>query len=539
MKPRRRPSISLRLPRLRPLLSALVAAAAVAAIAGCGSSGSSGPAGGSGGASSGGGSDVLRIPYLGDMSVPDPDVFYDIEGNSVILSTYEGLLTYAPSSSKIIGDLATTWSVAPDRLTYTFHLRSGVHFHDGTPLTSRAVVNSFKRRLAVGQAPSYMLKPIASMQTPNPLTLVIKLKHPVNPFLSYLASSWGPKIIGPAAIVTHAGKDHGQTYLRTHDDGTGPFQLTEFARGRQYVLTRYSGYWGAKPFFRKAMIEIVPDIGTQQLELQNGGVDAILHSFPAANLSSLSASVRVAEYPSYLRLLLYVNTNKPPFNNPAVRQSLRAAIDESQLVKEAYSGTGTASVGAYPPGLLPSQPSLPYSANPAAAAAGEKAASTKHITLAFTADESGVQRRVGELLQAALSAAGWQVMVKEVQLPQVYGYINNLKAAPDLLLQTNTPDAANPDTWARIVFYSSGGLNFFGFKDPTVDKLLDEAVSAAPSTATKLYQQAGQEVINQNEIFFLGDIKNVFVLNKNLSGVEQVPAYPWTVDFATLKRGGG
>ena len=535
MKPRRRLPLTRRRSSSRLLSAALVAVASAAAVAGCGSSGSSSSSGGK----TGGAGDVLRIPYLGDMSVPDPDVFYDIEGNNVILSTYDGLLTYAPSSSQIIGDLATSWSITPDRLTYTFHLRPGVHFHDGSPLTSQAVVRSFERRLAVNQAPSYMLKPIASMKTPNPLTLVVKLKHPVNPFLSYLASSWGPKIIGPGALVTHAGKDHGQIWLRTHDDGTGPFQLTEFSRGRQYVLTRWSGYWGAKPFFRKVMIEITPDIGTQQLELQNGGVDAILHSFPAANLGSLPSNVRVSEYPSYLRLLLYVNTQKPPFDNPAVRQALRAAINVPQLVKEAYSGTGTASTGPYPSDLLPSQPSLPYSANPAAAAAGAKAASTKNITLAYTADESGVQRRVGELLQAALSAAGWQVTVKEVQLPQVYAYVNNLKAAPDLLLQTNTPDAANPDTWARIVFYSTGGLNFFGFKDPKVDNPLDQALGAAPAKATSLYQQVGQEVINQNEIFFLGDIKNVFVLNKNLGGVEQVPAYPWTVNLAKLTRTGG
>jgi peptide/nickel transport system substrate-binding protein len=118
----------------------------------------------------------------------------------------------------------------------------------------------------------------------------------------------------------------------------------------------------------------------------------------------------------------------------------------------------------------------------------------------------------------------------------VYGYVNNLKAAPDLLLQTNTPDAANPDTWARIVFYTTGGLNFFGFHDPTVDRLLDEAVSAPFAKATALYQQVGQEVINANEIFFLGDVKNIFVLDKSLTGVEQVPAYPWTLTLASLKR---
>jgi peptide/nickel transport system substrate-binding protein len=517
----------------RRMLSLALTAIVATILAGCGAS-STTTGSSTGGASA---NDVLRVPYLADMSVPDPDVFYDIEGNSVILSTYEGLLTYAPSSTNKIGALATSWTVSPDRLTYTFHLRPNVHFHDGTPLTAAAVKASFERRLAVDQAPAYMLKPVASMTPAGPLTLVIKLKHPVNPFLDYLASSWGPKIIGPEAIVTHAGSDHGQTWLQTHDDGTGPFKLTAFERGRQYVLTRDDGYWGAKPFFKQVLLKITPDIGTQQLELKNGGVDGIMHSFPASELSSLPGNVQALEYPSFLRLLLYVNTNKPPFNDPKVREALRATINIPQLVSEAYSGTATASTGAYPDGLLPSQPPLGYQPNAAAAKKGPEIASSKEIQLGFTADESGVQRRVGELLQADLEAAGWHVTVKEVQLPQVYGYVNNLKAAPDLLLQTNTPDAANPDTWARIVFYSTGGLNFFGFHDPSVDKHLDEAVSAPPAKATALYQQVGQEVINSNEIFFLGDVKNVFVLNKELSGVQQIPAYPWTINYATLRRG--
>ena len=518
--------------RRRPLMFAAIAVLAML-LAGCGSSSSSSTPAATAGSSS---SDVLRIPYLGDMSVPDPDIFYDIEGNSVILSSYEGLLTYAPNSSQLIGALATSWSISPDRLSYTFHLRPGVHFHDGTPLSAAAVKRSFLRRLAVNQAPAYMLKPVASMATPDPLTLVVKLKHPVNPFLSYLASSWGPKIIGPDAIVTHAGSDFGQKWLQTHDDGTGPFQLTAFERGRQYVLGRAPGYWGAKPFFKQVLIKIMPSIGTQELELKNGGVDAIMHSSPASELGSLPSSVRVLQYPSFLRLLLYVNTNKPPFNNPAVRAALRSTINVPQIISEAYAGTGTASSGAYPEGLLPSQPPLGYQPNATLAAAGAKAASTKSITLAYTADESGVQRRAGELLQAQLQAAGWQVTVKEVQLPQVYGYINNLKGAPDLLMQTNTPDAANPDTWARIVFYTTGGLNFFGFHDPKVDSLLDQAVSAAPATATSLYQQVAQEVIKENGIFFLADVKNVYVLNTSLTGVQQVPAYPWTVNLATLRR---
>jgi peptide/nickel transport system substrate-binding protein len=484
---------------------------------------------------------VLRIPYLADMSVPDPDVFYDIEGNSVILNQYEGLLKYAPDSTKIVGSLADSWTVSPDRLTYTFKLHPGVTFHSGAPLTSSSVKAAFQRRLDVDQAPAYMLKPVKSMSTPNPLTFVVKLKSAVNPFLAYMASSWGPKIIGPDALKTHAGKDFGQTWLRTHGDGTGPYKLTGFERGRQYTLTRNDAYWGppaTKANFKTVLIKITPDIGTQRLELENGDLDAVLKSFPASELASLPSSLVVQKKSSNLRLLLYVNPNKAPFDNPAVRAGLRSTIDVDQLVSQAYAGTATKAVGAYPEALLSGQPALPYAIDDAKASAAAAKASTKKITLAYTSDESGVQRRVGELIQTKLKSAGYDVTLREVQLPDTYGYIKHLKTAPDLMLQTNTPDAAHPDTWARIVFYSTGGLNFFGYSDKQVDADLDKALAAPAAQATQLYQAVGKRVIDSNAMFFLGNVKDVFVLKKDLAGVQSVPEYPWTVTYAPLKRAG-
>jgi peptide/nickel transport system substrate-binding protein len=514
--------------RTRWISAALIAVAAT--LAGCGSTEKK---------STTGTSDVLRIPYLADMSVPDPDVFYDVEGNAVILSQYEGLLRYAPNSTKIVGSLADSWKVSPDRLTYTFKLHPGVKFHSGATLTSKAVKAAFERRLDVDQAPSYMLKPVQSMSTPDDLTFVVRLKRPVNPFEAYMASSWGPKVVGPAAIKTHAGKDFGQTWLRTHGDGTGPYKLTQFERGRQYALTRNDAYWGTKANFQKVLIKITPDIGTQRLELQNGDLDAVVKSFPASELASLPDSLVVQKKDSNLRLLLYVNTHKAPFDDPAVRAGLRSTIDTDQLVDQAYAGTATKSVGAYPEAILPDQPQLPYEVDAAKAAAAGAKAKTKKITFAYTADESGVQRRVGELMQGKLKDAGYDVTLREVQLPDTYGYVKRLKSAPDLLLQTNTPDAAHPDTWARIVFYSTGGLNFFGFDDKQVDALLDDALDAPAAEATKLYQQVGRRVIDSNSMFFLGNVKDVFVLQKNLTGVESVPEYPWTITYAPLKRGGG
>jgi peptide/nickel transport system substrate-binding protein len=261
-----------------------------------------------------------------------------------------------------------------------------------------------------------------------------------------------------------------------------------------------------------------------------------MHSFPASELSALPGNVRVIQQNSFLQLLMYVNQNKAPFNDPQVRAGLRAALDVNQLVNSAYSGTATKASGPYPPGILPQQPPLPYTHDGAKASAAIAKAKTKNVVLAYTSDESGVQRRASELLQAQLRAAGLQVTLKEVTNPQVYDYVKDLRNAPDLLLMTNTPDAAHPDTWARILFYSSGGLNFLGYKDTMVDKALDQAVSAPASTANKLYADVGQRVIDSNSMFFLGNVKNVFVVNKALGDVKSVPAYPWTLDLAALKH---
>ena len=87
----------------------------------------------------GGEGGTLRLAYLADMAQADPDVFYDIEGNTVILSVYEGLLKYKPDSTEVAPSLAESWEVSPDGLTYTFKLRTGVKFHDGTPFNAEAV----------------------------------------------------------------------------------------------------------------------------------------------------------------------------------------------------------------------------------------------------------------------------------------------------------------------------------------------------------------------------------------------------------------
>jgi peptide/nickel transport system substrate-binding protein len=375
----------------------------------------------------------------------------------------------------------------------------------------------------------------ANMTTPDPNTIVLTLKNVVGPFMDYMASSWGPKIISPKALADNAGSDHAQTYLKTHADGTGPFQLTAFNRGQNYELTRNDAYWGNKAKFAKVDIRIVPDMGTQRLQLQSGDLDVILHSFPVAEIPSVQANkdLAVKDFSSFLQSLLYLNTNKAPFSDLAMRKAVAGAIQRDSLVKDVYGLYGTPAGSPYAPGIL--DQSLAPISYPTTTA---KVAGAGPLTFVYTADESGIQRRLAELIQQKLNAAGFSASLKEVQLPQVYDYINDLKNAPDLLLMTNTPDAAHPDTWARILWGSKGGLNFLGYNNPDVDKLLDQGAQATDKAASdQAYAQAGRLLDDDLGILFLANARDVMVMRKNLTGVQHVPNYPWALNLGELGKG--
>ncbi|MDT5340135.1 MAG: peptide/nickel transport system substrate-binding protein, partial [Mycobacterium sp.] len=116
---------------------------------------------------------TVRTPLMSDPPPLDPDVFYQPEGLLIMTSAYQGLLQYAPGSTKIAGLLAMKWTMSPDGLTYTFTLRDGVKFADGTPFDSAAAKASFQRRIAMAAGPSYMLADVKDMQTPDRLTFVV------------------------------------------------------------------------------------------------------------------------------------------------------------------------------------------------------------------------------------------------------------------------------------------------------------------------------------------------------------------------------
>ena len=479
---------------------------------------------------------VLRLAFFADMATADPNVFYDIEGNAISQSVYDGLLRYKPDSTELEGALAESWEVSSDGKTYTFQLRDA-KFSDGSPVTSQAIEDSFERMSAVDQGPAYMLADVRRYQTPDPKTFVVELKQPNTAFLHLMASVWGPKAINPKVLARYK-KDDAQKHLETHAAGTGPFMLDKWEPGTGYTLTRNPNYWGEEPFFERVEIGIKPDVSSQLLELQRGDLDAILHGVPRSSLQSLQGNddLRVEEFDSLGTVTLAVNQDRSELKDRKVREAIIRAIDVPTLVTNVWGDAATPIKSAYPSPLLPegmAAVDYPYDE----AALKSAIPSGTKLDVVYTPDSSGVKRRFADLMRQQLTKVGVEVSPRQEQLSAVFGFRENTKRAPHIYISTPTPDAATPDAWARILWYSGGGLNFFNYSNKEVDAKLDEALHETDEEkANSLYAEAGTMAVGDYGEVPIAQVKDTMVLRSDLTGVEHIPAYPWTLDLGALGR---
>jgi peptide/nickel transport system substrate-binding protein len=472
------------------------------------------------------------------MQTADPDVFFDIEGLAVMLSVYEGLLEYAPDSTELVGNLAESWDVSADQKTYTFKLREGLTFADGSPLDSTAMKASFERRSSVNQAPGYMVAGVESYETPDPLTLVVNLAAPDVSFLHLMASAWSPKATNPAVLEKEGPDDFAQAFLESNSAGSGPYVLERFDRGVGYALVRNENYWGEPPYFARVEISVSPDISTQLLALERGDLDAILHGFPLANLENArgNSDLKIHLFESLGTTTLFLNTFRPALADTDAREAMMLAIDIPELVQEVYGDTAQTPDNAYPPGLLdPALAPVNYEGDPDVSAIEPGT----EISIVYTPDSSGVQRRLADLMRLRLAEVGVVANPRQVQLSEVFGYRENVADAAEIYISTPTPDGAHPDTWARLCWYTEGPLNFFNYSNADLDAAVNRGISETNEEASmQAYGEAGRLATADWAVVPFAYVNDVVVARGDLGNLNHIPAYPWTIDLGSLTRGG-
>ncbi|HEX7841092.1 MAG TPA: ABC transporter substrate-binding protein [Kofleriaceae bacterium] len=457
---------------------------------------------------------ALVVAQAADVAGLDLARVLDSESLEVGEILFEGLARWRPGTTDVEPALATAWQVSADGLRWTFELRPGVVFHDGTPLDADAVVFSFERVLdrhhpsyLAGDDASYwrgLFKDVRRVTALAPGRVAIEVARPYAPLLGELAMF---PIVSPTAV-----RRWGEAFIR-HPVGTGAFAFASWDPGEQVVLERFARYWGPPPALDRIVFRVVIDARQRLVDLQSGSVDLAAAILPdEQSFVELHPDLVLYHVPSNDVSFLAFNVTHPPFDDVRVRRAINYAIHKDPIVKLAYQGRAVAADSPLPPGQWGYQaPRTRYDYDPARARAllGEAIA-------AHAFDPAKVYRlyapstpraylpapdRVAHYLQAALAQVGVRT---ELVLSPITPFTASVsRGEHDLALFGWIGETGDPDNFLYVLFHSDSAVrgsahNISFYRNAEVDGLLVAAQAAIdPPSRTRLYARV-QELIAQD-----------------------------------------
>ena len=281
---------------------------------------------------------VLRMARNAEPGIFIPWLIDDNTALFTMGNVYDGLLRVTKDGASVEPALATSWDTSADGLTWTFQLRPGVKFSDGTPLTSNDVKVSLDLARG-GQRTVWKdnYKAIKEIQTPDPMTVNIILNGPHAPLLSELAMFPAWIMQADMATATEApGYDDARNWA---SKGTGGYYTESFQKGDPLTLKRNPYYWKNTPAVDEVDIEYVPDDNTRVLKLQ-GGEDDIVDFVPFSQIDQLNAlpGIKAQDFPIQQTTFVILNVTKPPLDDLNVRQALNYATDKDAIIKSVFFG---------------------------------------------------------------------------------------------------------------------------------------------------------------------------------------------------------
>ncbi len=488
--------------------------------------------------------ELLTVAATANITTWDPVKSFSTEA-LYMANVYEPLLwkNGPDAADEYTPALAETWESSADAKTWTFHLRSGATFHDGTPVDAAAVKASIEAAKDHGGA-SFIWAPVDSIAAPDPQTVVFTLSYAA-PLDLVASSTYGAWIVSPAALEASAKDD---TYFESGvDAGSGPYTVESYTPDKEVVLKAYDGHWGTeKPAYKRVIVSLTADASTQQQQLTSGEVDLAL-SIPLENVGQLadSGDFELRDYPAPFSYVGFFNTTRPPLDDPKVRQALSYAMPYQDIIEVGAQGYGTQSRGPVPDGIFPFDPATPqYSqdldkAKALLADAGH--ADGLDLTLTYAAENQNEKRFV-PLIKDAFAKIGVNLTTKAMLFNQQWEKgKGNPKKAQDIFVVLYWPtysDAGSDNLYS--LFHSSDApfFNLSYWKNAEYDGLIDDAGKLTGSdreAAQAKYSESMRLLYDQAPGFFLYDAKQVYVVPKDLEGFDFNINYPFSVFFSQLK----
>lgn len=401
--------------------------------------------------------DVLIIAMnTGDAVSLDPARAYEFTSVMVVNQIYDKLVDFEPPDMvNVKPEVAESWSVANDGVTWTFKIRKGIMFHSGRELTADDVVFSLQRVLILKQTAAWVLEQFVSnpdnIKKIDDYTVQIVLDKPVAPtfFLSALTFTTSAILDKQEVLARQVGNDLGSAWLTDHSAGSGPFKLVRWIREQEIVLEANPNYWRGVPKIKQIIIKHVPEPVDQLLMLKRGDVD-IAWDLTVDQLLQLKGdpTVKILSAPSLYLAYIGMNVGVEPLSKPEVREAIRYCIDYDAIVNDILRGGAIKWQTIIPKGLFGALDKQPFAKNVTyAKELLAKAGYPNGFTVTLTIPTTSPQTDIAAKIQADLRECGITVNIEQLVASLMYEKYR--KQGLQMVLAKWGSDYPDPDNNAK------------------------------------------------------------------------------------------
>ncbi len=477
----------------------------------------------------------------------DPAQVTDLNSNRVGRRIAETLVTFPDESTQIVPGLAESWMVSKDGLRYTFKLRRGVSFHDGTPFNAEAVKDSIERQInpehplnKLGKYPfaNYFFGNVKAVEVVDASTVEFVLKEPRASFLAVLTAG-AASIVSPTAM-RKLGADYALSPV-----GTGPFKFAAWDRGQRVVLEKNPAYWRFPVKIDRVVYRPIVEDQARLTELLTGALDLIVGT-PPDYVGQLESNPKITLLRQVGAHVWYlgINNQKKPLDDKRVRQALNYAVNKDAIVRDVLKGTGSLSVGPVLPKTWGADGGLkPYAYDPERAKklladAGYPSGFT--TTLWVPESGSGMQSPVAmsTVIQSNLKAVGVNVALQTMEWG---AYLAKLRSKEQELFALSwMAGNEDPDLVMYPLLHSSqwtpNGPNRALYKNDKFDELLHQArLTTDEKKRADLYRQAQRILVDDAPWIFVDHEIQTAAHAKRVQGFKLHPSFDLRVETISLR----
>lgn len=408
--------------------------------------------------------------------------------------------------------LAESWEVSPDQLSWTFHLRPGVTFHDGSPFTADDVVFSYRRIIDEQLANADKFSAVADVQAVDPMTVVIRVKHPTPNLLTNIGGFKG------MAIVQRRNVESGQ--IATHPVGTGPFAFRSQKSGDSITLTANPSYWGGSPKVAGVTFRFISEPSTALSALQAGEIDWT-DSIPTQRVSQLrdDDSLHLAVTASNDYWYLALNEAHKPWDDVRARQAVAYGIDRAAIVQATSYGTAAANQLAIPEGNPWYTPYDRYRYDTDAARRLLDEAGVGDVDLdMLVTSEYPETVTAAQVIADNLAPLGITVNIRTVDFAT---WLDEQNSGHFDMLMMGWLGNIDPDDFYYAQHHTNGTSNAQKFSNPEVDRLLDVGrVETDRQARFDDYRRAATIIADEVSYIYLYNPSVIQAWVTNLSGYQ-------------------